>query len=93
MSIAENIECTQEQKTQAAEFWSLRLPRSFDGSEIEGQYCFDHTNLFVQSENLSDTYAKVKLSYEHCIESDPSEQTCADEQTTLDFWKNERIFL
>ena len=77
-SIAENIECSQEQKSQSAEFWSLRLPREFDGSEILNIFCFDHTNLYVQSEALGETFAEIKLSYEHCVESDPSEQTCAD---------------
>ena len=93
MSNAEAVECTQEQKAQAAEFWYVRLPTVFDGSEIEGQVCFDHTNLYVQSENLSDTFAEILITYEHCVESDPSEQTCADEQATLDFWKSGRIFL
>ena len=55
--------------------------------------CFDHSDLYLQSETLADSFASVKLSYEHCIETDPTTESCADQETTVTFWDSTQVFL
>ena len=69
------------------------MPIFFDGSEIEGLVCFDHSEMYVQSESISETFGSVKLSYEHCIETSTIEDGCADQNTTEEFWKRTQFFV
>ena len=69
------------------------MPKKFDGSEIEGLICFDRSEMYLQSESLSETYGAVKLIYEHCIELNPTGEGCADQNTTEQFWSEVMIFL
>ena len=64
----------------------------FDGSEIEGLVCFDHSELYLQSESISETFGSIKLSYEHCIETSTIEEGCADQNTTENFWRRNTQF-
>ena len=62
------VECSDEFKKENAEFWNMRMPKDFGGELIEGLVCFDHSDMFLQSEKLSETFAHVKMEYDHCID-------------------------
>ena len=78
IEVANTVECSQEFKEEAARYWHERLPRTFSDTELPGLVCFDHSNLYVQSEPLSDLFSMITIAYEHCIETNTTAEECAD---------------